>query len=147
MDTDHFQPLARLTPALHETGCDSGVRARDGALRAEARRQLRWQQRALARTRTTPTPGTRYLVVPATRAGLTDGPDVLRPASADVPSWFDQGRSLVWTSDAARGTGSVRLADLMADLTRVLAWFDSAPQPLGADAAVAGDDAEARECA
>jgi hypothetical protein len=156
MDTDHFEPLARLTSALHDTGCDSGVRAGPGALRAEALRQLRWQQRALARTHTTQTPGTPYLDVPAARAGLTDGPDVLRQAGEDVPSWFDHDRSMLWTIDSARRTGSVRLADLSADLTWVLAWFDSALRPLGAgvasehprlgaDAAVAGDNSGARE--
>jgi hypothetical protein len=156
MDTNHFEPLARLTPALHDTSCDSGVRARHGALWAEALRQLRWQQRALARTLITHTPGTPRLVVPAARAGLTDGPDLLRQAGEDVPSWFDQGRSLLWTVGAARRTESVRLADLLADLTRVLTWFDSALRPLeagvasehprlGPDAAIAGDDSGARE--
>ena len=156
MDTDHFEPLARLTPALHDTDCDSGVRAGDGALRDEAPRQLRWQQWALVRTRTTPTPGSPYLVVPGARAGLTEGPDVLWQAGEDVPSWVDQGRSLELTIGAARRTGSVRLADLSADITRVLAWFDSAPRPLGAsvapehprlgpDAAVAHDDSGSRE--
>ena len=156
MDTDHFEPLARLTPARHETGCDAGVGAGPGALRLEALRQLRWQQRALARTRTTHTRGTPSLVGPAARAGLTVDPDVLRRAGADVPAWFDQGRSLLWTIGAARRTGSVRLADLSAEITRVLAWADSAPRPLGArvesehprlgpDAAGAGDDSGARE--
>src|SRR5688500_4646592 len=107
MDTQPFELLARLTPALHDTGCACGVRASHGALRAEARRQLRWQQRALARTRTTPTLGTPYLVVPAARAGLAEVPDWLRQAGEEVPSWFDHGRSLVWTSDVTRGTASV----------------------------------------
>jgi hypothetical protein len=156
MDTDYFEPRARLTPARHETGCDAGVRAGHGALRLEALRQLRWQQRALARILTTHTRATPSLVVPAARAGLTFDPDVLRRAGADVPAWFDQGRSLLWTIGAARRTGSVRLADLSADITRVLAWADSAPRPLGAsvapahprlgpDAAGAGDDSGTRE--
>jgi hypothetical protein len=50
------------------------------------------------------------------------------------------------------------MSDLSADITWVLAWFDSAPRPLGAgvasehprlgaDADVADDDPGARECA
>src|SRR3954471_18910713 len=107
MDTNHFESLSKLTPALHNTSCDSGVRTGHGALRAEALRQLRWQQRALARTVITHTPGTPRLV-PAARAGLTDGPDLLRQAGEDVPSWFDQGRSLLWTVGAARRAESLR---------------------------------------
>jgi hypothetical protein len=156
MDSNHFEPLAGLTPALHNTGCDSGVRAGHGVLRAEALRQLRWQQRALARALATHTLGTRCLVVPAARAGLTDGPDLLRQAGKDIPSWFNQGRSLLWTIGEPRNTGSERLADLLADITRTLEWFDSAPRLLGAgiasehprlgpDAAVAGDDSGGRE--
>jgi hypothetical protein len=106
MDTDPLELLARFTPALHDTNCDSGVRAGHGAPRAEALRQLRWQQWALARTLITHTPGTPYLVVPAARAGLIDGTDWLRQAGADIPLWFDQGGSLMWTLDAARGTGA-----------------------------------------
>jgi hypothetical protein len=156
MDTDHFEPLARLALALRDTDCDSGVRADNGALRAEALRQLRWQQRALARALTIHTPGTPYLVVPAARAGVNDGPDWLWQAGDNVPSWFDQGRSLLWTIGAARRTESVRLADLSAEITRMLAWFDSAPRPLGASVAPAhprlgpnaagvGDDSGSRE--
>ena len=58
--------------------------------------------------------------------------------------------------DAARGTAIVRLASLLADITRVLAWFDSEPSArgegvssehpwLGADAGVVSDDSGARE--
>jgi hypothetical protein len=104
MDSDHFEPLATFTPALHDTGCDSGVRAGHGALWAEAQRPLCWQ-RGLARTLTTPTPGTSGLVGPSAPAELTVGPDLLRQAGADVRSWFDQGGSLMWIINPARGTG------------------------------------------
>ena len=114
------------------------------------------QQREWAGTLTTHSPGTPCLVVPAARAGLTDGLDMRRQAGEDVPSWVDQGGSLVWTRDAASSTARVPLADLLADITRVLAGFDSAPSALGegvssehpwrgADADVAGDDSGARK--
>jgi hypothetical protein len=110
MDTEHFAPLARLTPSLHDARPGSGFREVNAALRAEALRQLHLQQREWAGTLTTHSPGTSGLVGPAARAGLTDGLDVLRQAG---------------------GTARVQLADLLADITRVLPWFDSAPSALG----------------
>jgi hypothetical protein len=119
MNTEHFESLARLAPALRDTDCDFSARGGHGAVRAEAVRQVRWLQRALARTLSTHTPGASGLTVPTARAGRTDDPDVLRQAGEDVPSWVDLGGSLVGTVAAARGTASVRPADLLADRTRV----------------------------
>ena len=50
MNTEYFESLARLTPALHDTDCDFSARGGHRALRAEAVRQVRWLQRAWART-------------------------------------------------------------------------------------------------
>ena len=86
MDTDHFEPDARLTRALHDTSCDSSAGGGHRALLAEAVRQRRWLQRAWARTLTTPTAGASGLIGPTTRARRTDDPDGLRRAGEDVPS-------------------------------------------------------------
>ena len=138
MTTDHFESLARLTPALHDTDGDFSARGDHRAVRAEALRQVRWLQRACARTLSTQTPGASHLVVPAARAGRPDGADGLRQAGEDVPSWFDEGGPRARSVDVASGTAGVSLADLLADSPWVHAGF-------GADAVVAGDDWSARE--
>jgi hypothetical protein len=89
MDTEHFESLARLTPALHGTDGDFSAGGGHRAVRAEAVRQLRWLQRAWARTLATHTRGASGLIGPTARARRTDSPDVLRQAGEDVPSWFD----------------------------------------------------------
>ena len=148
MDTDHFKPLARLTPAWHNTGCDSGVGVCHGARRSEALRQLRWQQQEWERVLAAHTAGTPCLVAASQWAGLTDGLDLLRQAGEDVPSWLYRRGSLQRITDAAGGTTmGVSVAGLLAAITQVLAWFDSAPGPIGADADVAGDHSGARELA
>jgi hypothetical protein len=106
MDTEHFVPLARLTAALHDARPGSGFRHVNAALRTEAPRQLHLQQREWAGTLTIHSPGTLCLVVPAARAGFSDGLDVLRQAGEDVPWWFDQGGSLTWTREAAKRYGA-----------------------------------------
>jgi hypothetical protein len=157
MDTDHFKSLAPRTPARPDTGCDSGVGAGRGALRAEALRQLRWQQREWERVLAAHPTGTPCLVAASQWAGLTDGLELLQQAGEEVPSWLYRRGSLQRITDAAGGTTTgVSVAGLLAAITRVLAWFDSAPGPLGAgvvsehlwvraDADGAGDDAGARE--
>jgi hypothetical protein len=89
----------------------------NAAARALALRQLRWQQREWARLLATPAPGTPCRIAPADRARFTDCLDLLRAAGEDVPSWLSQRGALP----------SVRLTDLVADLTRVLARFDPEP--------------------
>jgi hypothetical protein len=89
VNTEYFESLARLTPALHETDCEFSGRGGHRALRAEAVRQVRWLQRAWARTLTTRMAGASGLIVPTARARRTDDPDGLRQAGEDVPSWFD----------------------------------------------------------
>jgi hypothetical protein len=138
MNTDHFESLARLTPALHDTDCDFCARGGHRAVRAEAGRQLHWLLRAWARTRITQTPGAPGSIGPTVRARRTDGTDVHRQMGEDVPSWFDEGGSRVRIVEVARGTASERLADQLAESTRVRARF-------GAEAAVAGDESGARE--
>jgi hypothetical protein len=148
MDTDHFKPLARLTPAWHDTGCDSGVGVCHAARRAEALRQLRWQQQEWERVLAAHIPGSPCLVAASQWAGLTDGLDLLRQAGEDVPSRLYRRGSLQRITDAAGGTTmGVSVAGLLAAITQVLAWFDSAPGPIGADADVAGDHSGARELA
>jgi hypothetical protein len=154
MDTQHFELLAKLTPTLHDTGCDFGVRAGQLALRAEALRQLRGQLREWQRVPAMLTTGTPCLVVASEWAKLHDSLDLLRTAGEEVPSWLYRRGSLVRTTNAAGGIAAgVSLVSLLADITRVLARFDSAPRPLeagvapehprlGPDAAIAGDDSE-----
>ena len=89
MNTEHFESLARLAPALRDTDCDFSARGGHGAVRAEAVRQVRWLQRAWARTLPTHAAGAPGLIVPTARARRTDDPDGLWQAGEDVPSWFD----------------------------------------------------------
>jgi hypothetical protein len=89
MDTDPFESLARLTPALHGTDGDFSARGGHRVLRAEAIRQARWLQRAWARTLTTHTAGTSGLSGPTARARRTDDADGQRQMGEDAPSWFD----------------------------------------------------------
>ena len=86
MNTEHFESLARLTPALHDPDGDFSARGGHSALRAEAQRQLRWLQRAWARSFTTHTAGASGLIGPTARAGRTNDVDVPPQANADVPS-------------------------------------------------------------
>ena len=89
MNSEYFESLARLTPALHDTDCGFTARGSLRAVRAEAVRQVRWVQRACSRTLTPHTPDTSGLVGSAARARRTNGPDGLRQMGEDVPSWFD----------------------------------------------------------
>jgi hypothetical protein len=138
MTTDHFESLARLTPALHDTDCDFCAHGSHRAVRAEAVRQLHWLLRAWARTRSTQTPGAPGSIGPTVRARRTDGTDVHRQMGEDVPSWFDEGGSRVRIVEVARGTASERLADQRAESP----WVHARQS---AYAAGAGDDAGARE--
>ena len=149
MDTDHFEPDAfepdaRL-PALHDTPCDFSAGAGYRALRAKAIRQLRCQLRDWDGVPAVHTTGTPCLVAASERAKLHDSLDLLQRAGEDVPSWLYRTEPLVRTTDATAGVSAkVSLVGLLADITRVLAWFDAAPGPLRADATDAGDDARAR---
>ena len=89
MNTEYFESLVRLTPALHDTDCDFSARACHRMLRAEAVRQSRWLQRAWARTLTTDRPGVPGPISPTTRVRRADTNDVRRQMGEDVPSWFD----------------------------------------------------------
>ena len=144
MNTEHFESLARLSPALHDTEGHFNARPSQGALRAEALRQLRWQLREWQRVSAMHATGTPGLVVASERAKIHDSLDLLQRAREDVLSWFCRRGALVWTTNAAGGIAAgVSLVSLLADLTRVLAWFDAEPA-LGADAVVAGGDWSAR---
>jgi hypothetical protein len=80
---------------------------------------------------TTHAPGTPCLIAADNRAGLNNGLDLLREAGENVPPRLYQRGSLVRTTNAAEGAmGSVSLASLLADITRVLAWFDPEPSAL-----------------
>ena len=89
MNTEHFASLARLTPALHDTNGDCSARGGHRALRDEAVRQVRWLQRAWARTLTTHTTGASGLIDPTALARPADEMNGLRQMGEDVPSWFD----------------------------------------------------------
>ncbi len=89
MNTEYFESLARLTPALHETDCDFTAGGSLRAVRAEAVRQSRWVQRAWTRTLTTHMPGASGPIGSTARARRTDETDGLRQMGEDVPSWFD----------------------------------------------------------
>jgi hypothetical protein len=105
-----------------------GVGTRPAALRAEALCQLRWQQAVWERQLAAHHLGTPSLVPRAERAGLNHALELLREAGEEVPSWLYQHGSLVRTTDAmGRTQVSVSLARLVADITRVLEWFDPEP--------------------
>ena len=132
MDTQHFELLAKHTPTLRDTGCDFGVRAGPLGLRAEALRQWRGQLREWQRVPAMHTTGTPCLVVASERAKLHDSLDLLRTAGEDVPLWLYRRGSLVWTTNTAGGIAAgVSLVSLLADITRVLAWFDPESLALG----------------
>ena len=89
MNTEYFESLARLTPALRETECDFSARGSLRAVRAEAVRQVRWLQRACLRTRTTHTCSGPGPIGSTARARRTGGTEVHRQMGEDIPSWFD----------------------------------------------------------
>ena len=89
MNTKYFESLARLTPALHDTDCDFSPRSGQRALRAEAVRQVRWLQRACARSLTTPTSSVPSPIRSTARGCRTDEKDVHCQMREDVLSWFD----------------------------------------------------------
>jgi len=104
----------------------------NAALRAEALRQLHWQQREWERHLAMHPPGAPCLISLVHRAGLNNGLDLLREAGEHIPPWLRQRGSIVRTTNVAGGaTGTVRLASLVADIARVLAWFDPEPRALG----------------
>jgi hypothetical protein len=114
-----------LTPARHDAHAAPGFRRDNALLRAEALRQLHWQQWDWMRILATHAPGTPCLVAAADRAGLNDGLDLLREAGEAVPARFYRRGSLVRSPDAARGTAvSMGLAGLLAGITQALEWFD-----------------------
>jgi hypothetical protein len=128
MDADRFatRVLSRPDP---QGGPGPGTV--NATLRAEALRQLRWQQREWTRILATKDPG---LIAVAARAGFTDGLDLLREAGEDVPSWLSRRGSPVRITDGTSGaTARVGLTKLLADLTQALAWFD--PEPSAPDQA------------
>ena len=91
MDADRFATRPSARPDPHSAPGPGTVNA---ALRAEALRQLRGQQRDWARLLATRDPD---LIAAAARAGFTDGLDLLREAGEDVPSWLSRRGSLVET--------------------------------------------------
>ena len=114
-----------LTPAHDDPLPGSDVRTTKALLRAEALRQLHWQQRVWARVLAAHAPGTPCLIGATERAGIHDGLDLLRVAGEDVPARLYRRGSLVRTTDAASGVPvGVSLASLLADLDRVLERFD-----------------------
>jgi hypothetical protein len=126
MDADHFATRGPTRPDPHGAPGPGTVNA---ALRAEALRQWRWQQREWTRILATNESG---LIAVAARAGFADGLDLLREAGEDVPSWLYRRGSPVRITDVMRGaTPSARLTALLADLTQALAWAERPPP--GAD--------------
>ena len=118
----------------HPTPNEWGVGTRSAVLRAEALRQLRWQQAVWKHQLATHHLGTPYLVPRAERTGLTHALDLLREAGEELPVWFYQHGSLVRTTDATGRTHvGVSLARLVADTARVLEWFDPEPSPQAQD--------------
>jgi hypothetical protein len=115
------------------------------ALRAEALRQLRWQQGEWARILATHPPGTPCRVAAVERARIIDSLVLLQEAGEDIPRSLFPCGSRVRPTDAARGSrASVSVNGLLADIARVLAWFDA--EPIAQDQAQrpTGDD-EARK--
>ncbi len=88
MNTEYFESLARLTPALHDTIVTSTLAA--ASERCEPRRSVRCDGcSALARTGTTHTSGAPGPIGSTARARRSDGTEVLRQMGEDIPSWFD----------------------------------------------------------
>jgi hypothetical protein len=104
----------------------------NAALRAEALRQLHWQQQEWERRLATHPPDAPCLVPRAHRAGLDDGLDLLREAGEYIPPWLHRRGSIVRSTNVAGGvTGTMSLTNLVADISRVLAWFDPKSIALG----------------
>ena len=98
------------------------------ALRAEALRQFRWQRQQWEDLPATHVPGTPCLLAATERAKFTDSLALLQEAGEDVPPQLAPRGSLVRTSDAAGGPrASVSVVGLLADIDRVLAWFEPEP--------------------
>jgi hypothetical protein len=98
------------------------------ALRAEALRQLRWQQGQWARILATHPPGTPCRVAATEQARIIDSLVVLQEAGEDIPRSLFPCGSRVRSADAARGSRArVSVNGLLADIARVLAWFDAEP--------------------
>ena len=91
MDADRVAARGPTRPDSHGSPGSGTVNA---ALRAEALRQLRWQQQAWTRILATDAPD---FIAAAAQAGFTDGLDALREAGEDVPSWLYQRGALVET--------------------------------------------------
>ena len=101
---------------------------RRAALRAEALRQLRWQQEEWARILATHTPGTPCRIASTERAWIIDSLVLLQEAGEDIPRSLFPCGSHVRPTDAARGNSAcVSVNGLLADIARVLAWFDAEP--------------------
>jgi hypothetical protein len=100
---------------------------RDAAApRAEALRQLRWQQREWERRLAAHPPGTPCLVAPRERALFHNSLDLLQKAGEDILLGLYRRGSLVRTTDATgRTTPSVSLISLVAEVTRVVERFDA----------------------
>jgi hypothetical protein len=124
MEATRFETL---TSARHDVHPGPNFCAGNALLRTEALRQLHWQQRDWARILATHVTGTPCLVASTDRAGLNDGLDLLRAAGEEVPARLYRRGSLVRTMDAAGSIAAgVSLVSLLADITRVLEWFDAA---------------------
>lgn len=124
---DDITSVTPLMPAHDDPPPGPGVCPNKVLLRAEALRQLHWQQRAWVRVLAAHAPGTPCLIASTERAGLHDALDLLREVGEDVPSRLYSRGSLVRTIDAARGVlTEMSLAGLLADLDRVLEHFDPA---------------------
>jgi hypothetical protein len=117
-----------FTFARHDARPSPGSSTANVLRRAEVLRVLRREQRRWASILATHVPGTPCLASSADRAGFNSALDLLQEAGANVPSGLYQRGLPVRTLDAASGTAaSERLPDLLADVTRVLAWCDLEP--------------------
>jgi hypothetical protein len=114
-----------LTPFRADAHAGLGFRDGNAMLRAEALRQLHWQQRDWMRILATHAPGTPCLVAATNNVGINDGLDLLREAGEEVPARLYRRGSLVRGPAAAGGTtANVSLVGLVAGITEALEWFD-----------------------
>ena len=97
---------------------------RRAQLRTEALRQLRWQQQQWQQIIAQAPPGAPVLASPEARTWFHSCLDMLRDAGEEVPqALYRHGSIISARPQEGRKTASISLTALVADVSRVLAYF------------------------